>query len=236
MNGSSIQGPNKEYKELLKTLKAGNPAENPADLEYLEQEVDIDNFLDWLAVEMYFGNSDIGHARVYRVPGGKWKCLIEDLDYGLYDSGFNSVQSYLKEAGMGQKAINNTTFLKILSVDKYKDLFFTKLGNLFYSLTSSVMESEVDACVTWIEPGMKAHIDRWAPFYDKQVMFDVPTNPEEAWKYWEQRVARLRNVIRKRPTRLYNFIQEFFQMTDEEMAVYFPTDIPRTVDEIPNSI
>ncbi len=236
MNGSSIQGPNKEYKELLKTLKAGNPAENPADLEYLEQEVDIDNFLDWLAVEMYFGNSDIGHARVYRVPGGKWKCLIEDLDYGLYDSGFNSVQSYLKEAGMGQKAINNTTFLKILSVDKYKDLFFTKLGNLFYSLTSSVMESEVDACVAWIEPGMKAHIDRWAPFYDKQVMFDVPTNPEEAWKYWEQRVARLRNVIRKRPTRLYNFIQEFFQMTDEEMAVYFPTDIPRTVDEIPNAI
>ena len=48
---------------------------------------------------------------------------------------------------MGQKKINNIIFRKILSVDKYKDLFFTKLGNLFKSLTSSVMEGEVDACV-----------------------------------------------------------------------------------------
>ena len=227
-----IQGDNKAFKQMLTKIKNSNPAENPEDLEYLEQEVDIDNFLDWLTVEMYFGNSDIGNAQMYRVPDGKWKCLITDLDWGLYDSRFNSVESYLKEAGMGQKKIDNTIFLKILSVDKYKDLFFTKLGNLFYSLTSSVMESEVDACVAWIEPGMKAHIDRWAPFYDKHVIFDAPTDPEAAWKYWEQRVARLRNVIRKRPTRLYNFIQEYFGMTDEEMAVYFPTDIPRNVDDV----
>ncbi len=231
-----IQGDNKAFKQMLANIKNGNPAENPEDLEYLEQEVDIDNFLDWLTVEMYFGNSDIGNAQMYKVPDGKWKCLITDLDWGLYDSGFDSVKSYLKETGMGGKQIDNTIFRKILSVDKYKELFFTKLGNLFSSLRTSVMESEVDACVAWIEPGMKAHIDRWAPFYDKHVIFDAPTDPEAAWKYWDQRVARLRNVIRKRPTRLYNFIQEYFGMTDEEMAVYFPTDIPRNVDEIPNVI
>ena len=194
--------------------------------------MDVDNFLDWLTIEMFFGNSDIGTGKLYRVPGGKWKCLIMDLDYGLFDSGFNSVQSYLKEEGMGQIKIDNTIFRKILSVDKYRELFFTKLGNLFKALTPGVMESEVDACVAWIEPGMKAHIDRWAPHYDKNVIFDVPTTPEKAWTYWQQRVARLRNVMRKRPTRLYNFIQEYFGMTDEEMAVYFPTDIPRNVDDV----
>ena len=227
-----IQGDQKAFKELLNKLKNSNPAENPEDLEYLEQEVDIDSFLDWFTVEMYFGNSDIGGGKVYRVPGGKWKCLITDLDYGLYDSGFDSVKSYLKKEGMGGKGINNTIFLKILSVDKYRELFFTKLGNLFSSLRTSVMESEVDACVAWIEPGMKAHIDRWAPYYDKNILFDVPTTPEGAWDYWQQRIARLRNVMRKRPTRLYYFIQDYFGMTDEEMAVYFPTDIPRTVDDV----
>ena len=232
INGLAKQGNNKPYKDLLKKLPDTDPANNPEDLACLEQEVDIDSFLDWLTVEMYFGNSDIGTGKVYRVPDGKWKCLIMDLDYGLYDSGFNSVYSYLKEAGMGQIAINNIIFRKILEVPKYKELFFTKLGNLFKSLRTSVMESEVDACVAWIEPGMKAHIDRWAPSYDKNLIFDVPTTPEEAWKYWEQRVARLRNVIRKRPTWLYNYIQDYFKMTDEEMAVYFPTDIPRTVDDV----
>ena len=231
-----IQGDNKAFKQMLTNIKNGNPAENPADLEYLEQEVDIDNFLDWLTVEMYFGNSNIGNGQMYKVPDGKWKCLITDLDWGLYDSGFNSVQSYLKEAGMGQKKIDNTIFRKILSVDKYKELFFTKLGNLFSSLRTSVMESEVDACVAWIEPGMKAHIDRWAPYYDKHINIDVPTTPEEAWDYWQQRIARMRNVMRKRPTRLYYFIQDYFGMTNEEMAVYFPTDIPRNVEEIPNVI
>ena len=233
INGSlRIQGDNKAFKQMLTNIKNGNPAENPADLEYLEQEVDIDNFLDWLTVEMYFGNSNIGNGQMYKVPDGKWKCLITDLDWGLYDSGFNSVQSYLKEAGMGQKKIDNTIFRKILSVDKYKELFFTKLGNLFSSLRTSVMESEVDACVAWIEPGMKAHIDRWAPYYDKHINIDVPTTPEEAWDYWQQRIARMRNVMRKRPTRLYYFIQDYFGMTDEEMAVYFPTDIPRNVDDV----
>ena len=110
INGRAIQGDAKPYKELLSKLKESDPANNPDDLAYLEQEVDIDSLLDWLTVEMYFGNSDIGTGKIYRVPGGKWKYLLMDLDYGLYDSGFNSVQSYLKEAGMGQKQIDNTIF------------------------------------------------------------------------------------------------------------------------------
>lgn len=106
IGGSPIQGDSSEYKTLLTKIKNSNPAENPEDLEYLEQEIDIDSFLDWLAVEMFFGNSDIGTGRIYKVPGGKWKCLIQDLDYGLYQSDFNSIQSYLKPEGMGQKKID----------------------------------------------------------------------------------------------------------------------------------
>ena len=228
----ATQGSSTSYKEMLKRIKNSKPAENAEDLEYLEQEIDIDSFLDWLTVEMYFGNSDIGNGKIYRIPGGKWKCLIEDLDYALYNSAFNSVQSYLKPAGMGERQLDNTIFLKILEVDKYRELFFTKLGILFHSLTSEVMFKELDACIAWIEPGMKAHIDRWAPYYDKNILAEVPTDPEQAWTYWQKRVFRLRNVMHKRPTLLYGFIQDYFGMSDEEMAVYFPTDIPSTVTDL----
>ena len=78
INGRAIQGDAKPYKELLSKLKESDPANNPEDLAYLEQEVDIDSFLDWLTVEMYFGNSDIGTGKVYRIPEGKWKCLISE--------------------------------------------------------------------------------------------------------------------------------------------------------------
>ena len=92
-----IQGDNKAYKQMLTKIKNSNPAENPADLEYLEQEVDIDSFLDWFTVEMFFGNSDIGTGEIYRVSGGKWKCLITDLDNTLWggvigDDGLENIQ------------------------------------------------------------------------------------------------------------------------------------------------
>ena len=239
INGEYMKAAKEQRNAFISTrsqIKNSDPAHNPEDLAYLEQEVDIDSFLDWLTVEMYFGNSDIGNGMVYRVPGGKWKCLIQDLDYGLFNSSFNSVESFLKEKGMGEVAIDNSIFLKILEVDKYRELFFTKLGSLFHSLTTDVMLAELDECVAWIEPSMQAHFDRWAPLYDKAIIAEAPNTPEGAWKYWESRISRLQNTMRKRPTLLYNYIQEFFQMTDEEMAVYFPTDIPRTVDEISNTI
>ena len=232
MGSRADQGSRTEFLLTRNKIKAGSPAENPEDLAFLEQEIDIDNFLDWFTVEMYFGNSDIGNAVVYKVPGGKWKCLIKDLDYGLYNSKFDSVKSYLKEAGMGEQGIDNSIFLKILSVDKYKDLFFTKLGNLFRTLSTENMWKELDVCIAWIEPSMKAHVERWAPYYDKNVITEVPTDPEAAWKYWQKRVDRLRNVMYKRPTMLYQFIQNYFNMRKSEMDAYFPSDIPATVDDL----
>ena len=232
MNGTAKQGNNKEFKEMRKKIAGSHPGDNPEDLAFLEQEIDINSFLDWLTVEMYFGNSDIGNGVIYKVPGGKWKCLINDLDYGLFSSQFNSVKSYLKDAGMGDQKVNNTIFLKILEVEKYKDLFFTKLGNLFRSLTTENMWKELDECVAWIKPDMKAHVERWAPEYDKYVIEEVPTNAVAAYQYWEKRVNRLRNVMHKRPTMLYGFIQDYFSMSSEEMDVYFPSDIPATVEDL----
>jgi len=222
IGGSAIQGNASEYNMQLKKIKNSNPAENPEDLEYLEQEIDIDSFLDWLAVEMFYGNSDIGTGRIYKVSGGKWKCLVQDLDYGLYQSDFNSVQSYLKPEGMGQKKIDNTIFRKILEVGKYRELFLTKLGNLYQSLTTEVMQQELDLCVAWIEPGMKAHLERWAPYNDGTIIMDAPSDPAEAWNYWKQRVDRMRNeTMVKRPWYVYLYTQEFFGLSNQEMMQYF---------------
>ena len=225
ISGSAIQGNPSEYKTLLIKIKDSNPGENPEDLEYLEQEIDIDSFLDWLVVEMFFGNSDIGTGRIYKVPGGKWKCLVQDLDYGLYQSDFNSVQSYLKPEGMGQKKIDNTIFRKILEVEKYGDLFLAKLGKLYQTLTTEVMQQELDLCVAWIEPGMKEHLERWAPYNDGTIIIDVPSDPEEAWDYWKQRIDRMRNgTMVKRPWYVYLYTQEFFGLSNQEMVQYFGSE------------
>lgn len=222
VGGRAEHGNASEYKAMQIKIKNSNPAENPDDLMYLEQEIDIDSFLDWLAVEMFFGNSDIGTGRIYKVPGGKWKCLIQDLDYGLFQSDYNAVSSYLKAEGMGAQKIDNIIFRKILEIDQYKKMFLTKLGKLYKALTTEVMQNELDACVAWIEPGMKAHLERWAPYNDGTIVAEAPSDAEEAWDYWKQRIDRMRNgTMVKRPWNVYLQTQEYFGLTNQEMAEYF---------------
>lgn len=216
-------GSNKEYKAMLEKIKAGDPANNPEDLKYLEDNIDIENHLEYMALEMFVGNSDIGNTRFYRLheEGSKWKWIWYDADYGLWDSGFNSPWSYTKERGMGEKYIDNTIFLKELSVPKYRDMFLRKLGDIFQTFTTEFMLSVLEPLVEQIEPEMSLHWARWGEENDKFVISDVPVTVDGAYRYWEQRVDRLRNVIKKRPNILWGYIQEEFELSDAEMLDYF---------------
>ena len=222
-SGSVKYGSNKEYKAMLKKIKAGNPAKNPEDLQYILDNVDVDNFFEYMAIEMFFGNSDIGNIRYYRLKaaGSKWKWILYDLDYGLFDSGFDSPKSYTKTKGMGDQKIDNTIFLKLLSVPEYKDKFLRIYGRIYQKLTTDFMLTTLNELVELIEPEMTLHWARWGEENDKMVITEVPTTVDGAYRYWEKRVDRLRNVVRKRPTRLWDFTQNAFNLTDDQMKEYF---------------
>ena len=43
----------------------------------------MDNYFDYMAFEMFFGNSDPGNIRFYKLDGEgqKWKWIFYDADY-----------------------------------------------------------------------------------------------------------------------------------------------------------
>ena len=222
-NGRVKYGSNKAWKAMLKKIKAGNPAKNPEDLQYILDNVDVDNLFEYIAYEMFFGNSDIGNTRFYRfnTEGSKWKWVLYDVDYGLYNSKFNSPKSYTKEKGMGEKNIDNTILRKLLTVPEYKDRFLTIYGGVFRKLTTSFMLDVLEPMVEQIKPEMQLHWARWGEENDTYVLTEVPTTVDGAYRYWEKRVERLRNVIRLRPTRLWEYTQDAFNLTNAEMVHYF---------------
>lgn len=224
-NGRIKYGSNKEWKAMLKKIKAGNPAKNPEDLQYILDNVDVDNLFEYIAFEMFFGNSDIGNTRFYRTnqEGSKWKWVLYDVDYGLYMSNFNSPKSYTKEKGMGEKGIDNTILRKLLSVPEYKDRYLTIYGKIFQKLTTKNMLAILEDLVELIKPEMQLHWARWGEENDTFVIEEAPTSVDGAYRYWEKRVERLRNVIRKRPTLLWEYTQNTFDLTDEQMEHYFGT-------------
>lgn len=222
-SGTVSWGSNKEYRAMIKKIKAGDPAKNEADRQYIEDNIDIDNHLEYMALEMFFGNSDIGNTRYYRLhqEGSKWKWILYDLDYGLFNSGFNSPRSYTKAKGMGDQNIDNTIFLKILSVPEWKEKFLEKLGDIFQTFTTEHMTAELEKLVAIIEPEMNMHFARWAEDHDQMVINEWPTTVDGAYRYWEQRVDRLRNTLKKRPNLLWKMVKDELKVSEEDMIRFF---------------
>ena len=224
-NVSAVQGSTKEYRDMLNVIKELDPNRKAADLQYLYDHIDIENYIDWFAIEMFFGNSDPGNIMYYKLPteGSKWKCILFDLDYGLFNSGFNSPWSYLKEKGMGQQNINNVIFRKMIESDEIRDKFLARLGQIFQTLTTDVMIAELEECAAIIEPELTMHYQRWANQPDmKYINSDSPSSGSGLLRYWRQRVDRMKNeTMTLRPYKFWGLVQTQFQLSDLQMAHYF---------------
>ena len=122
---------------------------------------------------------------------------------------------------MGQMKIDNTVFRALLSVPEYKDKFLTRLGDIFKKLTSENMLAVLEPLVQQIQPEMQLHWNRWGEENDKMVISEVPTTADGAYRYWESRVERLRNVCRKRPRLLWGYIKDAFSLSNADMFLYF---------------
>ena len=234
-NGSSKYGNTKAYRDMIKKIKASDPARNPEDLQYILDNVDVDNYFEYIALEMFVGNSDIGNLRCYRLgtEGSKWKWIFYDVDYGLYSYKFNSPRSYTKAKGMGDKNIDNTILLKLFEVPEYKDKFLRKLGDIFQTFTTEHMLSVLEPLVEQIEPEMNLHFARWADEHDQMVVTEWPTSPDAAYRYWEKRINRLRNTCKGRPYYLWQMVKDELNVSDETMLAYFGPQPELPVDFVP---
>jgi len=218
-----VWGSSKEYRKMIEKIEDSSPGTNEEDLQYILDNIDVDNYFDYMAFEMFFGNSDPGNIRFYKLkePGSKWRWIIYDLDYGLFSSGFDSVTSYLKPTGAGQQKINNTLIRKLLENDEMKVKFLTRLGEIYQFLTTETMTTELNKMVAILEPEMPLHFARWAEETDKAITYDNPSTPEGALRYWNTRLNRLRNTLKKRPTYFYEMVQERLELSNDQMLLFF---------------
>ena len=222
-SGSVEQGSNYEWKQMIAKIKTLSPGTNEEDLQYILDNVDVDSYFDYLAIEMFFGNSDIGNTMFYKLPGEgqKWKWLLYDFDYGMFKSSFDSPKSYTKAKGMGDKLIDNTIFLKLLENKEYKRKFLERLAYVYNTLTVEVMQDMVTYCYNILEPEMSLHFDYWAPQNDKTINSDSPLTRDGALRYWNTRVSRLRDTVNRRHYYLWGYIKDAFNLSDLEMVELF---------------
>ena len=199
-----------------------NTARNPQDLQYILDRVDLDNYFDYVIFESFFANTDSGNIRFYKVPGGKWRWIMYDMDYGLFNANSNGIANYLNPKGHGANDdIDNTLILKLLENADMLDRFLDRFGEIFRTFTTDRMIAQINECYAILEPEMDMHFDRWAAENLKNISFDQPQTKDGCMRWWRSRVERLRNIARKRPAYCWRQVAEWFKLTDSQMESYF---------------
>ena len=230
-----VQGTNSDYKDLYYRVLEADLNSSPELLAEIEAKFDIDNMFDYYIFESFFGNTDPGNIRFYRntVSGdGKWRYLIYDMDWGLFNSTYTEkgveyatgcVTYYMNENGAGTQKIKSNLFVrKLVQVPQYREKFLTRYAELFGSvLTTENMVSLFLEMTEQIKPEMQMNMERWAAEMPKEISFDQPKNGPGAYNYWITRCERAIRVMNRRPHFVWLDIQSYFGLSDEEMTQRF---------------
>ncbi|MBQ8092621.1 MAG: lamin tail domain-containing protein [Clostridia bacterium] len=235
-NGTSStqvnHGSNAAYKELVAYVESHDLANDAEAYAYVCSQVDVDNMIDYFIFESYFGNTDPGNIRFYRNAksgDGKWRYLFYDSDWGFFNVTVGSnrisggVAYVLNEKGMGsQKIKSNVLIRNLIKNPEIREKFLRRYGELYRTVfTTENLTQTFNRMIAEIKPEMDLHMQRWAALVDKKISFDQPKNADGGYNYWVTRCERmLSRIFPRRPYYIYNDIQTYFGLTDEQMLDY----------------
>jgi hypothetical protein len=209
-NGTVLAGSNAAYKALIDYIET-HDLQQQEYYEYVTSQIDMDNFMDYLIIESYFGNTDLGNIEFWRDQnGGKWRWILYDMDWALFHGTYswNNLEQIFNPDGMGSNQwIDTTLQVNLLKNDRFKEEFIRR-----YALYTSTFFNPVrllpmyDSMIAEIKSEMPRNVARW------------PHN----WGPWELHVGWVRQSIIEKPEIEKDHLQAFFGLSDEEMQALFP--------------
>jgi hypothetical protein len=207
-DGSS--GDEDSYIELLNNMN---------DFRYLDNNIDIDNYIDYFLINVYAANADWpdNNIRLWRLKtenfqnmqtqplDGKWRWLLFDLDssFGLFKSNnydFNTlgyatrktiyVDKSKKEETWPTKIINT-----LLSNNDFQKKFLNRYADLLNTnFSEEKVVERIDQLEKQYEPEINMHTSKWGGVLDKG---GKPAF--ETIEKWKENVQVLREFALNRP-------------------------------------
>ncbi|HCZ24804.1 MAG TPA: hypothetical protein DHV05_08200, partial [Acholeplasmataceae bacterium] len=153
-----------------------NDLSKPNAFHQMERWMDMDNFIDYMAVQIYVGNTDWPQNNILywrknvtfnpNAPyghDGRWRWMINDLDasFGVsFGATKPEINSFEKLTGDSWKTAR--LFVNLLQNEKFKSRFtyrFLELSNTIFDKDRVV--GELDRMILLYEPEMMEHINRF---------------------------------------------------------------------------
>jgi hypothetical protein len=134
----------------------------------ISAQLDIENYADYIIAQTYWGNGDWSNGYQNNTklwhddrPGGKWRFMLMDMDFGMGLAGASPTDNYIAQAGgdwfatdlLYDAVIQNPTF-RTYFINRYADLINTEFQSTKIISMAMAMKAEV-------EPIFQRHAQRW---------------------------------------------------------------------------
>ena len=177
MNGTATH-----YDALLQFI-ANNSLAIPANYAYVKTQMDVDNYAQWFAAEMYVGNWDwidsggVNNVRLWRpqTATGRWQWLLHDLDASFYQTddpaprflpNYNMYpQVFGSSSAPGVSDPANQIMVALLQNPDFRVVYLNavadQLNAYFLKTRTTPLLSTLSAR---IDPLIPEHFARWRPY------------------------------------------------------------------------
>ncbi len=198
-------GSDQEYLDLVRYARTHDLRVQEY-YDYVASQMDIDEFIDYHAAQMWTGNGDMGNIKYFKVPGGKWTWILYDTDLALGVAGYNSVSEQLNPAGNGADDLFSTTLIvNLMKNPQFREKFLRRLAWQAQTIwnTPQLME-RIAYLEDTIRPDMERDIARW----------------NESLDFWNAKLRYIRYVVENRGRHVYAQVKSYFHLTDAQMQEY----------------
>ena len=204
--GEEVQGSKADLEELAAFCR-NNDLNDKDSLAHVLSRLDTDSLFAHTAFEIIAGNSDLRNVRYYKVPGGKWKLMLFDLDLGMLTGKSAPLEFYLGNGKKPTKFCYGELFSSLMQVPAMKERFLALMGRILLErFTNDAVLSELDKWKAELSPLIKRHDERWKDF---------------TFSTWEAAMANFRGMLMKRPTLVVNYLIRAYNLSRAEIERYF---------------
>lgn len=199
-------GDNTDWLELCDFCKKKD-LNDPENLRYVEERLDIDNMYTHAAFEILLGNVDFTNVRVYRVPGGKWRYLLFDVEACWRNLDPTPIEYYIKSLNAKIQGFRHEPLNALLKVPEMKARFLTRVAEIMEQCFQwPYVESRFDRVTEKLDPILDRHIARWKNM--------KRTN-------WNKNMSAIKYYARVRPKKVPEMLKKAMKLTDAEVEQYF---------------
>ncbi len=200
------------YYRMLQFLE-NNSLAAAENMRYLHTQMEVDNFMNYQIVQIYFDNQDAGGNIKFwrpRTPNGRWRWILYDTDWGFglhdhYAYRNNSLAFHIEANGSGWPNPPWSTFLlrKLLENKQFEQQFINRFADhLNTTFEPHRVQNRLDEFYFQLKPEIPRHLERWQLTAER----------------WEEQVGILRTFAQKRPSYLRRYLAEMFE-TGAEVQV-----------------